>query len=171
VQSGSDSVLKRMGRKYTVSRIESLLKDLTDIPDFEWSSDIITGFPGETENEFSQTLEFLQKYQPVSVHVFPFSARKGTEAYSMKDKVRGDIIRSRAAYLRDIVSDIGVRVRSKYIGKVLQVLLEKESNGLYTGYSQNYIKTDIYKNKEAVLNTVADVKITADENGLRGELI
>ncbi|MFW5782493.1 MAG: MiaB/RimO family radical SAM methylthiotransferase [Candidatus Muiribacteriaceae bacterium] len=171
VQSGSDTVLKRMNRKYNSSCISDLIERLRSIPYFEWSGDLIVGFPGETDDEFSDSVELIKKELPVSLHVFPFSARKGTEAYQMSGKISGDVIKRRAFIMRKLAEEVGLKVRRRYIGKTLRVLLEKEENGIYTGYSQNYIKTDINKSEDSVLNEIRDVSITDADKNLKGEFL
>lgn len=144
LQSGSKTVLERMNRKYTPDEyldFLKLLRDSFDMPAI--TTDIITGFPAETEQEFKETFEFTRKAEFSRLHVFPFSARKGTKAYDMTPKVPGDISKHRA---KELIS-LGEKLEHKYLesllGRTEEVLFEEPSKafeGLMEGYSKRYVR-------------------------------
>lgn len=126
VQSGSNEILKKMGRAYKAQTVIDACKKLKDAKENPFlSCDIITGFPGETDEDFNQTLELCKKSGFTAIHVFPFSERKGTAACSMKNKVPQSISRQRAK----ILSDFSLKNKSQYIeqckGKVFDGIMEK----------------------------------------------
>lgn len=140
LQSGSDSVIKRMNRKYTTKdylNAVNLLKSAYN--NVAVTTDIIAGFPGETEEEFKETIEFIKKVGFYNVHVFPYSERKGTPAAKMEQlpkKVREE----RARKISEVVRIERQKFLQSQIGKTLEVLFEREEdNGIYEGHSRSYI--------------------------------
>ncbi len=144
LQSGSGSVLKRMNRKYTpeeYSDFVRLLRKHFDNPAI--TTDIIAGFPGETEEEHEETKAFVQNIEFSRVHVFPFSARKGTKAYDMQPKVPKHVARQRAAELIALGDIFEKKYIESLIGQSAQVLFEQESQtfkGCLEGYSERYVR-------------------------------
>jgi len=171
LQSGSDEILKKMKRNYTLKSISKLIERIRrEIPDFELSLDIIAGFPGESEKQFQKSMAFIKKHKPILVHAFPFSKRKGTEAYSMREFLSNKEKKERAARLRSLTEEIKKVYLKKYIDKELLVLVEKEDNGFYTGYSGNYIKVYI-KDEKKEKNTGKIIKVKIQrvfKDGLKG---
>lgn len=162
LQSGCDSVLERMRRNYTASGfLESvgLLREY--FPDSSFTTDIIVGFPGETEAEFSQTIKFIRSAGFVKVHVFKFSARKGTLAYTMKDRVPGEIVKLRSEKLMIEAEEIRKTILSDVVGKTFEVLVEqKHSEEKYwEGYTREYLKV-AFKCVNCRQNDIVMVKIT-----------
>lgn len=146
LQSGSDSVLKRMRRKYTTAfyaeKIEKLRKAL---PDFALTSDVIVGFPGETEEEYMETYNFIRDLRFSELHVFPYSQRTGTPAARMKDQVPDDIKHQRVTNLISLSNKLAKEYAANYENEVLEVIPEEpfkknEPKGLYVGYTDNYLK-------------------------------
>ena len=172
IQSGSDKILKLMKRKYNSQFAGNLITKLNKIENFEWTGDIITGFPGEEQAEYQETLNFIKKYKPVSLHVFPFSARKKTEAWDMENKIPVNVRKDRAAELRELVNEIKIQKLKEYKGKILEVLFENYRDGYYNGYSENYIKVCVKNSNQKIINKITKVKITGvNENNLTGDII
>jgi threonylcarbamoyladenosine tRNA methylthiotransferase MtaB len=128
VQSGSDNVLKRMCRPYSAGELRdkiSLIKGRLDRPAI--TCDIIVGFPGETEEDFQETVEFSKWAGFSKMHVFPFSARMGTAASRMKGRVDSKVIKKRAEILRRLGEELGVKFREQFLGETCEVLLENDN--------------------------------------------
>jgi threonylcarbamoyladenosine tRNA methylthiotransferase MtaB len=160
LQSGCDETLKRMNRRYTTSEYKKILEDLRkNIKGVSITTDIITGFPGETEEEFNITYEFLKKIKLSKMHIFKYSPRKGTKAAEMKNQVDGKIKDQRSSRLIELDKELEKEFMSKFIGESMSVLYEQKHNGLegvYEGYTANYIKVVANSNKsieEQVVNT------------------
>ncbi|MBK5484016.1 tRNA (N(6)-L-threonylcarbamoyladenosine(37)-C(2))-methylthiotransferase MtaB [Peribacillus sp. TH16] len=161
IQSGSDTVLKRMRRKYTMAffgdRIEKLKVAL---PGLAVTSDVIVGFPGETEEEFLETYNFIEKYKFSELHVFPYSKRTGTPAARMEDQVDEDVKNERVHRLISLSDQLAKEYASRFEGEVLEVIPEtKLENGLYEGYSDNYMKI-VFPATEEMVGDIVKVKIT-----------
>ena len=170
MQSGCDTVLSRMKRKYDTGRyLESVTLLNAHFPGCAVTTDMIVAFPGETEEEFAQSLEFIQKCGFADMHIFPYSRRPGTPA----DKMPGQLgnatkeARSRAAIA--VAEEMSAQYRQNLIGTVQEVLFEEEDGGLFTGHAPNYVK--VYAQGEALHNQVRSVRITAvHKDGVIGTL-
>ncbi|MGM8214158.1 tRNA (N(6)-L-threonylcarbamoyladenosine(37)-C(2))-methylthiotransferase MtaB [Bacillaceae bacterium W0354] len=165
MQSGSDTVLKRMRRKYTMefyrSRIEKVKRAL---PGLAVTSDVIVGFPGETEEEFMETYRSIQELGFSELHVFPYSQRTGTPAARMKDQIDDEIKQDRVHKLIELSDQQAKEYASLYEGEVLEVIPEEPfrkdaSTGLYEGYSDNYLKV-VFPCNEEMVGKIVKVKIT-----------
>ena len=145
LQSGSDSVLRRMRRPYTIRRFSSIVEEIDRrLPDAGIGTDIITGFPGETEADHRQTVDFVQQMPFTYLHVFPYSDRPGTVASQMPDQVRSQDIRARADELRCLSEEKNRAFRKRFAGKKLSVLtLTEKEEGLRTALSGNYLKAKV----------------------------
>ncbi len=141
LQSGSNSILKRMNRKYTKEEFYEKVKLIRKyIPDCGITTDIIVGFPGETDEEFNESYEFVEKVGFSRIHVFKFSPREGTRAYKMKDKVNGKIKNQRSRRMIELGEKLEKRFCQRFIGNEVEVLFEsKDKNGFYEGYTSNYL--------------------------------
>lgn len=164
LQSGSDTVLKKMRRKYTseffAERLQYLRKAL---PNFALTSDVIVGFPGETEEEFQETVDFIKKNRFAELHVFPYSIRTGTPAARMK-QVPSEIKNERVRSLIDLSNQLAKEYASQFENEVLEVIPEvpfkkSEPNGLYVGYTDNYLRVKFPASPEMV-GSIVRVKIT-----------
>ncbi len=158
LQSGSNSVLKRMNRHYTTKQFEQTVKKLRKIyRDPAITTDIIVGFPGETEKEFKQTLKFAKKIGFSQIHIFPYSLREGTVAAKMP-QVDGKIKRERVLKLEQL----NEKLKEKYINKCRKgyhsVLIEEKVDDFFVGHSENYIKCYIAA-ENLLPNTFVNVKI------------
>lgn len=146
LQSGSDTVLKRMNRKYTCEEFLSKLKKIREaLPDVALTTDVIVGFPGETEKEFQETVNFIKECGFDMLHVFPFSAREGTGAYLMKGQINPNIKRARVKILLDLSIELWKNYCDKFVNKEIDVLIEKydEENNCSSGHTNNYIDVKI----------------------------
>ena len=165
LQSGCDDTLKRMNRRYTIEQFKTIVELLRKTyKDVNLTTDIIVGFPGETEEEFTKTYEFLKEIKFYKMHVFKYSPRKGTKAAGMKNQVPGDIKEERSKKLIELSNENEFQYNNTYIGKNVKVLFEEEKVGVYKGHTQNYIM--VYcKSKEMLDNkikTVNCVKVEKD---------
>lgn len=174
LQSGSDSVLQRMGRSYDThfyrTRVESAVRLL---PDAFIAADLIAGFPGETEQEFSETCNFVTSLPLADLHVFPYSTRPGTKAASMPGHLKPAIIKERAEQLRIIATEKRSAFQQRFIDSTLQVLGQRHNakTGEVSGLSRNYLEVS-YQGSAQLLNQEVMVEIQALQNGLlTGRLI
>ncbi|GIN55830.1 tRNA (N(6)-L-threonylcarbamoyladenosine(37)-C(2))-methylthiotransferase MtaB [Lederbergia ruris] len=165
LQSGSDTVLKRMRRKYTMAfyaeRLERLKKAL---PGLAVTSDVIVGFPGETEEEFMETYQFIKKHKFSELHVFPYSMRTGTPAARMTDQIDEDVKNDRVHRLISLSDQLAKEYASRFENEVLEVIPEepyKEApkSGLYEGYTDNYMKV-VFPATKDMIGKLIRVKIT-----------
>ncbi len=163
LQSGCDATLKRMNRRYTAKEYEEsvnmLRKTLLDV---SISTDVIVGFPGETEEEFNETYEYLKKIHLTKTHVFKYSPRKGTKAADMPNQVDGNIKDIRSKALIELSDKNEYDFNKKFIGRVMDVLIEKEIKDkpdFYEGYTRNYIKVIVNCMSADITGKIVDVKI------------
>lgn len=161
-QSGDDGILEKMNRPYTSSYYIALVDKLRSvIPNIAITTDIIVGFPGESDKNFYSTLSFLKRVRPSRIHVFPYSDRNNTFASKLKDKVSADIKLERAKLIRKLGEMYSFGYRRDFLNKTLRVLVESrfdKKTNLYCGYSENYIRVRV-DCKEDLSNKVIDVKI------------
>ena len=154
LQSGCDETLKRMNRRYTTSQFKKIVKILREnFEEVMLTTDIIVGFPGETDKEFNETYEFLKEIKFYKMHVFKYSPRKGTKAALMKEQINGNIKEERSQKLIELSNNNEQEYNKQYIGKIVEVLWEEEKNGYYQGHTKNYIlaycrKEENMKNEE-----------------------
>ena len=162
LQSGSDSVLKRMNRKYTTKEYKEIVKLIRGfMPNAGITTDIIVGFPGETEEEFKETYEFVKEIGFSRIHVFKYSPREGTPAAESKEQINGNIKRDRSEELIKLGDKLMNEFHSKFIGSALSVLFEEEANNqdkFIEGYTTNYIRVRTNK-KSDLIGQIMDVKI------------
>jgi len=144
LQSGSDRILKLMQRRYTTDLFQKRIYSIRKaIPDAGIGVDVITGFPGETDNDFTQTYEFLDQLDISYLHVFTYSDRNNTKAAIMRDKVNPATKEKRSQLLHELSEKKRIAFYSNQTGKIVSVLFEaKKYNGRMTGYTGNYIKVE-----------------------------
>ena len=165
IQSGSDTVLKRMRRKYTMDFFAERLEKLNDaLPDLAITSDVIVGFPGETEEEFMETYNFIAKHKFAELHVFPFSKRTGTPAARMENQVNEDVKNERVHRLITLNDQLAKEYASRFEGEVLEVIPEehfKETNqdNLIVGHTDNYLRV-VFEGTDDMIGKLVKVKIT-----------
>ena len=163
LQSGCDATLKRMNRKYDTTRYYesvTLLNQYFDSPAI--TTDLIVGFPGETEEEFTSTLEFIRKCAFSSMHIFPYSPRPGTPAAAMKEQVAPAIKEDRAHRAAQVAAEMEQTYLSGLIGRTLPVLFEQDENGRSKGHAPNYV--EVRFRQPGLHNVVQNVTITGAEN-------
>lgn len=161
LQSGSNTVLKRMRRKYTMEffaeRLEKLKKAL---PGLAITSDVIVGFPGETEEEFMETYHFINEHKFSELHVFPYSKRTGTPAARMDDQIDEDIKNERVHRLIELSNQLAKEYASRFENEVLEVIPEEiYKDDHYVGYTDNYLKV-VFPATEDMVGKLVKVKIT-----------
>lgn len=164
IQSGSNTVLKRMRRKYTMEFFAERLERLKEVlPGLAVTSDVIVGFPGETEEEFMETYNFIKKHQFSELHVFPYSKRTGTPAARMEDQVDEDVKNERVHRLIALSDQLAKEYASQFENEVLEVIPEEkfkdDPNGeMYEGYTDNYLKV-VFKGTDDMIGKIVKVKI------------
>ena len=169
LQSGCDETLKRMSRRATVDSYKALVADArTNIPDLTLTTDLIVGFPGEDEREWSETLEMVQSVGFAHMHIFSYSAREGTKAARLRDHVSPDIKKARSRELHAIAAQMKERHLNAFVGQTRDVLFEGQSDvddhgyRTYTGYTDNYLRVRVRVPKEEQLtNVIASVRLDA----------
>lgn len=165
IQSGSDTVLKRMRRKYTMEFFAERITRLKEaLPGLAVTSDVIVGFPGETEEEFMETYNFIKEHKFSELHVFPYSKRTGTPAARMEEQIDEEVKNERVHRLIALSDQLAKEYASNYEEEVVEVIPEemyKESgNGnLYVGYTDNYLKV-VFPATEEMVGQIVKVKIT-----------
>ena len=162
LQSGSNTVLQRMRRKYSAEFYEEKVNKIKKaLPGLAITSDVIVGFPGETEEEFLETYEFVQKIGYSELHVFPFSRRTGTPAARMDNQVPDEIKEQRVQKMIDLSEKLAKQYAAKYENTVLEVIPEEKSSskGSLVGYTDNYLKVQ-FEGPEELIGSIVRVKIT-----------
>ena len=175
VQSGSSSVLKRMNRKYTREQyLELAAKLRRAVPDITMSTDIIVGFPGETEEDFQETLSLVREVKYDSAFTFLYSVRKGTPAAEYEDQIPEDVKHERFNRLVDAVNEESMRKNAAYKGRVEKVLVEgvsKKNDETLTGRTEGFKLVDFEGDKE-LIGSMVDVEITEGKTfSLTGRII
>ena len=160
LQSGSDEILKAMHRPYTTKNFSDLLTELVEkIPDISIGTDLIVGFPGETEKNFEDTLNFLQAQPFSKIHVFPFSAREGTLAAEMKNQIDSQTKKMRVAKVLELAHAKEKIFAEKLVGQTVEIIAETEENGIVDGLTKNYVRVQLPADKNIQLGEVIKVKI------------
>lgn len=140
LQSGCDETLKRMNRRYTTDQFRNIAQILREsFEDTMLTTDIIVGFPGETEQEFNKTYEFLKEIKFYKMHVFKYSPRKGTKAAVMENQIDGSKKEERSKKLIELSNKNQHEYNEKYVGQEVEVLFEEKKDGIYKGHTKNYI--------------------------------
>jgi len=175
LQSGSDTTLKRMRRHYSLDDYRKMTELIRQkIPTVAITTDIIAGFPGESDEEFEQSYNFCQQAGFANIHVFPFSARPRTEAARMPDQMNTKVKRERTRRMLDLSQSCRHSFQQQFLGQTVAVLWEKEMNpqsGIYSGLTDNYIRVFTHSEKP-LTNEIAKVRLSGFHNqGMWGELI
>lgn len=172
VQAGSDIILKNMNRKYTTAHYYSLIEKLRNtVPDIEITTDIIVGFPGETDENFEETKNFVKKVMFNGAYTFKYSPRKGTAAAEMPDQVPETIKKQRLNELNSIMTKLVNEYVKKYIGTVQDVLVESSEDNLLIGKTSTARNVYFYGPKN-LIGTITNVKITETKAfSLFGEIV
>ena len=158
LQSGCNETLKRMNRRYTIEQFQEIVKNIRKYyKDAVLTTDIIVGFPGETEEEFSKTYNFLKNIKFYKMHIFKYSQRKGTKAATMPNQVDGNIKEERSKKLLELSDKNKKEYNKRYIGKEVEVLFEEQEGKYYKGHTKNYIEIKCETN-ENLQNEIKKVK-------------
>jgi len=170
MQSGCDTVLQRMRRKYDTARYyESVCLLRTWFPGCAVTTDMIVAFPGETEDEFAQSLAFIRKCGFAEMHIFPYSRRPGTPADKMPGQHGNAVKEARSRAAIAVAEEMSRAYREALVGSVQSVLFESVEDGLFTGHTPNYVK--VYVPGEGLHNQVRRIRITGlYKDGLTGSL-
>ena len=164
LQSGCTNTLKRMNRRYTAEEFENIVKKIRKVyDDVVLTTDIIVGFPGETDEEFNKTYEFLKEIKFYKMHIFKYSPRKGTKAAIMENQISGDIKEKRSSLLIELSNKNEKEYLNKQLSKKLEVLFEEKEGDYYKGHTQNYIEVKC-KSAECLENKVRSVVIEEVED-------
>ena len=161
LQAGSDKILRLMNRKYDLAYFKQKMEQIREIrPDISLTTDIIVGFPFETEEDFQDTLSFVREVQFSKVHVFPYSRRSGTVAADMAEQVPGDVKKDRVRRLLALSKELETEYMKKFIGKTLPVLMEVNRTDYSLGHTSNYLLVKVpgeYQSEDLVDVTITDV--------------
>ena len=163
LQSGSSSILKRMQRPYSISRFERMVSEIhSSLPDAAIGTDIIVGFPGETDEDHEQTRAFVQKMPFTYLHVFPYSDRPGTRATHLDQKVDPQVKKERGRELRQISEEKNRAFRRRFLGQSLSVLtLSEQQAGMRDALSANYLRAQVPASIPA--NQIIDGLVTGEQ--------
>lgn len=161
LQAGSDKILRLMNRKYDLAYFKQKMEQIREIrPDISLTTDIIVGFPSETEEDFQDTLSFVREVQFSKVHVFPYSRRSGTVAADMAEQVPGDVKKDRVRRLLALSKELETEYMKKFIGKTLPVLMEVNRTDYSLGHTSNYLLVKVpgeYQSEDLVDVIITDV--------------
>ncbi len=177
LQSGSDLILRRMARRYTSERYRTIVTTARRlIPDIAITTDLITGFPGESEADFAETCRLAQELQFARCHVFRFSPRQGTPAARMPDQIKEEVKKARSELLLALAEEMSRTFRRRFLGQTMTVLLEQMKQGLWEGLTDNYLRVEVTDLPEAATgtwqNTFVSVRLeTLSDDGLRGTCV
>jgi len=171
LQSGSDAVLSRMRRHYATGdyqRSVSLIR--ASVPEAAITTDIIVGFPGETEAEFEESYNFCRQMEFARIHVFPYSPRRETQAVQMPQPVADEVKKQRTERMLALAKESARNFNQQFLGQVMPVLWEKQSDGIWSGLTDNYIK--VYtKSSQDLTNQLLTVKLVEVRgDGVGGEV-
>jgi len=177
MQSGSDAILRRMARRYTSSRYSTIITTAKQlIPGVAISTDIITGFPGESDDDFEQTYQLARELQFAKAHIFRFSPRQGTAAARMKGHIKEEIKKARSARLLALNDEHSRLFRQQFLGQTAQVLLEGFKRGYWEGLTDNYLRVEVDGLPEAEArhwqNTLVQARLShLVDDGIVGTLV
>jgi threonylcarbamoyladenosine tRNA methylthiotransferase MtaB len=172
VQSGDDAMLHAMRRGYRADRFIALSEAIyTQTPDAAITTDVIVGFPGETDTAFQHTIDLLERCRVARVHVFPYSPRTGTPAATMPDQVPSVVKRQRVTHLNALSAHWHAAFRARFVGRRMRVLFEQESEpGLWEGLTDNYVRVRC-RHQASLFNVLQDVHVDSlDADGACGTL-
>lgn len=163
LQSGCDETLKRMNRRYTAKEYEeAVYKIRENLKDASITTDVIVGFPGETDEEFNETYKFLERIKLTKTHIFKFSPRKGTKAENMPNQVDGTIKEKRSKALIELNNKNEGEFSESLVRREMDVLVEKELNekpGYFEGYTRNYVRVVFESEKSDIIGKIVKCKI------------
>lgn len=172
LQSGSDGVLKRMNRKYDTALYRRIISDIrARFENCSLTTDIMTGFPGETEEEFNETLDFVKEIGFSKVHIFCYSRREGTPAAQMENQVDEQVKTARSKALSKVAAKCAKDFFAAQVGRIENVLFEQQKDGFFEGYTGNYTPVKV-KAENGLKGEILPVKITeCTDEGCFGEVV
>lgn len=172
LQSGSDGVLKRMNRKYDTALYRRIISDIrARFENCSVTTDIMTGFPGETEEEFNETLDFVKEIGFSKVHIFCYSRREGTPAAQMENQVDEQVKTARSKALSKVAEKCAKDFFAAQVGRIENVLFEQQKDGFFEGYTENYTPVKV-KAENGLKGEILPVKITeSTDEGAFGEIV
>ena len=176
LQSGCDSVLKRMGRRCKTKDFKSIVQKARDeISNFNITTDIIVGFPGETEDEWQESLKFINEVGFSHIHIFTYSKRQGTKASTLDNHIDNVTKKMRSKELHELTKLMRKKILNDEIGKEYFVLWEsRDDDSNWSGYTEHYLRVELKNSQENVENTISKIKVTSistDSNHCIVELI
>ena len=176
LQSGCDSVLKRMGRRCKTKDFKSIVQKARDeISNFNITTDVIVGFPGETEDEWQESLKFINEVGFSHIHIFTYSKRQGTKASRLDNHIDNITKKVRSKELHELTKLMRKKILNDEIGKEYFVLWEsKDNDSNWSGYTEHYLRVELKNSQENVENTISKIKVTGistDSNHCIVELI
>ena len=161
LQAGSDHILKLMNRRYDKKYFKEKVNEIRSIrKDISLTTDVIVGFPGETDEDFNETLEFCKEIGFTKIHVFPYSDRNGTVASRMKDKIPGNIKKERVRKLIELSNKLENAYYKKFINKEVEVLIEEKKEDWFYGHTDNYIPVKL--SGDYKINELYTIKLNKD---------
>ena len=165
LQSGCTEVLKRINRRYSTEEFKTSVNLLRKkFKDVMLTADVIVGFPGETEEEFNETFEFLKEIKFYKIHVFKYSKRENTKAADMPNQVLPEIKEERSKKIIELSKNIQDEYNREYIGKQVKVLIEEKVEDFYKGHTANYMCVMIETERENIENNIVEVRIKDSQN-------
>ncbi len=176
MQSGSDTILRRMARRYNSARYHTIITTAKHlVPGIAISTDIITGFPGESDEDFEQTYQLAGALRFAKAHVFRFSPRQGTAAARMKGQIKDEVKKARSERLLALNDEHARRFREQFLGETMPVLIEGQKRGYWEGLTDNYLRVEVAGLAEADTrdwqNTLVNVRLLhLVDDGIRGTL-
>jgi threonylcarbamoyladenosine tRNA methylthiotransferase MtaB len=171
LQSGSDTVLKRMKRRYATAGYRSAVELIRErVPDAAVTTDVIVGFPGETDTEFRETYDFCRQMNFARIHVFPYSPRPGTAAADMPKQVTEQVKKERTQRMLAMAKESAQGFQRRYSGKTLELLWEQQANGVWSGLTGNYIKVYAKSNGDLTNKLMAAKLTKIYRDGVWGEI-
>lgn len=174
LQSGSNVILKRMNRKYTRQIfLETVERMKKSNPDFTVTTDIIVGFPGESETDFAETVDVLQKVQFAKVHMFPYSPRKRTRAALFPNQVPVTLMKQRKQTLLRLAEQTAFQLREQFVGRTMTVLLENDEKegGFISGHTPNFLRVWVLKSTHQPNDLVSVQLLENGPDGLMGRIV
>jgi threonylcarbamoyladenosine tRNA methylthiotransferase MtaB len=171
LQSGSDAVLRRMRRRYSTAEYERAVAMAEDaLPDLAVTTDVMVGFPGESEEEFAQSLRFCERMSFSGLHIFPYSPRPGTAAANMPDQVDERVKKVRSEAMLELAQKSAQTFRRRFLGRRLTVLWEGSKNGIWSGLTNNYLRV-FAQSEEKLSNRLLPATLVEERGqGLWGSL-
>lgn len=165
LQSGSDSVLRRMGRRYSAAEYASLVEMVRGrVPEVAITTDIMVGFPGETDEEHRESLGFVRRIKFAGLHVFSFSPREGTPAASFPEPVPPRVSHKRSGEILELDRELRGRFASRYRGQTIEVLVESVSKGVAVGYTENYLRV-FFESQPELVGRMVELYVEGVERG------